>query len=70
MFGKVLERIFKTLNILINMAFAFFGGVYGFAKLMDGYSSERDLFGIIIFVLGFVIVNMADGFIRNLIKKF
>ena len=70
MFSKVLERIFKTLNILINMAFAFFGGVYGFAKLMDGYSNEHDLYGIIIFVLGFIIINMADSFIRGNIKKF
>lgn len=70
MFGKVLERVFKVLNILINIVFAFFGGVYGFAKLIDNYSNERDLFGIIIFILSFIIVNLADGFIRNLIKKF
>ena len=70
MFGKVLERVFKVFNILINIAFGFVGIIYSFAKLFENYSNEHDLFGIIIFVLGFVLVNLADGFIRNLIKKF
>lgn len=67
---NILIRFFKVINILVNIIMGFLGGFYAVVKLFDGYNYEKDLFTIIIYLIGFFVINFADGFIRTKIEKF
>lgn len=67
---KIIERIFKTLNIVINILFGMLavGNAIGYGT--DGYMYSDSWIRIIWIIAMLIVVNVADGFIRKVIKEF
>ena len=67
---KIIERIFKVINILLNMFMAFVAivqfGHYG----TSGYMYGDDINRVAWIVWMFVIVNGCDYFARKVIRDF
>lgn len=70
MFKKVIERIFKVINILVNMVI----GMIAIANVCnygtDGYMYSDTIQRIPWIIWMCVIVNVADYMIRKHIKEF
>lgn len=68
---KVMERIVKVINIIINVVMGT-GAIMNFMNYaaIDAYVRTDDLSRLPIVLWMFVIVNAADYFIRKAIREF
>ena len=68
---KVIERIFKVLNIIINIVMAS-GAIMNFMNYaaIDAYVRSDDMGRLPIVLWMFIIVNVGDWLIRKVIREF
>ena len=67
---KVIERIFKVINILVNIVFALIAIACACNYGIDGYMYSDTINRIPWILWMFVVFNGADYFIRKVIRNF
>lgn len=68
---KIIDRIFKTIIIVIDSLYGGLFAIYGFVCLSrSSYDIEHDFPGVAMCVAVITLVNLANIFIRKLIKNY
>ena len=67
---KIIERIIKLVNILLNMFMVFVAIVSEGHSGISGYMYSDDIYRIAWIVSMFTVVNIGDYLIRKVIREF
>ena len=70
MMKRIIEKIFKTLNIIVNVLFGMLALANALHYGVDGYMYSDSWLRIIWIVVMLFVVNTADVLIRKVIRDF
>ena len=70
MIKKIIERIFKVVNIMVNILIGFIaiGQLCNYG--IDGYMFTDSIYRLVWIVVMFIIINICDILIRRRIREF